>query len=100
MGDGLSSEQCKGRWNKYLEPLKKGLKPGNWQSDEVPYCVTVTITLNSLHSLTYLFTCFYMAGAALAGAGATASDPIVLEHSDEGHDEAAHRLEGHRQEAG
>ena len=30
-----------------------------------------------------------MTGAALAGAGATACDPIVLEHSVEGHDGGA-----------
>ena len=43
MGDGLSAEHCKGRWNHYLETRQRGLSNGNWQPDEVPH-PTTTIT--------------------------------------------------------
>ena len=37
MGDGLNLTQCKVRWSNYVEPRQRGLKIGNWQSDEVPH---------------------------------------------------------------
>ena len=87
MGDGLSAQQCQHRWSNHLGPLQRGLKSGNWQPDEVTLLLLYPI--QTYHSAVS-FTCLYMVGAALAGAGATASDPIALEHSAEGHDTGVH----------
>ena len=102
MGDGLTVAQCNNRWSNYLEPKQRGLRIGNWQPDEVPHpcCYCSNLYRHITAQLPYFLTCLYIAGGAIAGAGATASDPIALEYSEEGHDERVHRLDGHRQGAG
>ena len=82
MGNGLSLQQCSNRW-RHLEPRQRGLKRGNWQPDEVPhpyYCSCSNLYWHRTTQSTYLLTFFYIAGPALAGAGAAACDPIALEH--------------------
>ena len=54
MGDGLSAQHCKNRWNIYLKHWQKGLKSANWQPDEVPHPTTV---LTYTQSLTFLLPC-------------------------------------------
>ena len=41
MGDGLSAQHCKNRWNIYLKHWQKGLKSANWQPNEVPHPTAV-----------------------------------------------------------
>ena len=64
MGDGLRAEQCRHRWDDYLEPRQRGLKRGNWQPDEVlhPYyctCSNIYWHRTVLYSLSYLLTCIW-----------------------------------------
>ena len=105
MGNGLSLQQCYNRW-RHLEPRQRGLRIGNWQPDEVPhpyycyYCSNLYWYCTAQSLLTCLLTCFYMTGGAFAGAGAATCDTIALVHSEEGHDEGAHKLDGYRQGAG
>ncbi len=86
MGDGLSTRQCMNRWHRYLElqqqPTRIALQVGAWQPDEVPppHTTTLTYTDTSLDSLS----CLYMSGGALAGAGATACDPLAFESDGTG----------------
>ena len=92
MGDGLRADQCRHRWDDYLEPRQKGLKRGNWQPDEVlhPYYCTCSSIYWHRTAQSLLLTYLYMAGAALADAGA----PV------HGHDAGPHKLDGHRLGAG
>ena len=69
MGDGLSAQQCRNRWNMYLKYLQLGLNSGNWQPDEARL---LQLLLLLVSILTALLACLYMSGEALAGAGATA----------------------------
>ena len=92
MGDGLTVAQCNNRWSNYLEPKQRGLRIGNWQPDEVPHSYYWSRSNLYWHRTvqSLLLTCLFMAGAALADAGATVH----------GHDARPHRLDGHRLGAG